>query len=75
MVKKAGIASVKSSKFIFFIGDNINKPTINNAGAVAAAGIIIKIGEKNNAKKNITAVAIAVKPVLPPSATPAALST
>ena len=75
IVKNAGIDSVKSSKSIFIIGEIMNNPTIINAGAVAAAGIIIKTGAKNKAKANIPATVNAVIPVFPPSATPAALST
>ena len=75
IVKNAGIASVKSSKSISFIGSIINSPTKTNALAVTAGVIIENNGAKNNAKKNINAVDTAVSPVLPPSATPAALST
>src|SRR5690554_4579674 len=53
----------------------MNSPTITRAGAVAADGIKVNSGAKNNAIANITEVDNAVKPVLPPSATPAALST
>lgn len=72
--KKTGIDSVKSSKFTFKIGLIINDPTKINAGAVAAAGTIKNRGAKNKAKKNIAAVVNEVKPVLPPSDTPEALS-
>jgi hypothetical protein len=44
------------------------------AGAVAKAGIAMNIGENGNASANNAAVVSAVRPVLPPSATPAALS-
>ena len=53
----------------------MNNPTITKAEAVTAGVIIPNIGDKNNAKKNINAVDTAVNPVLPPSATPDALST
>ena len=45
------------------------------AGAVANPGIAKKIGENIKDNKNKIAVDRAVSPVLPPSATPAALST
>ena len=51
------------------------KPTTINAGAVANDGMARKIGERNSASTNITAVEIAVRPVRPPSATPAVDST
>ena len=54
---------------------NIKKPTIINAGAVANEGIVINNGEKIIATKNNTPVTTAVRPVLPPSATPADDST
>src|SRR5690625_4602241 len=75
MVKKAGIASVKSSKSILVIGLIIKRPTITKAGAVAADGIKVNSGAKNKANINIPAVERAVNPVLPPSATPDADST
>lgn len=46
-----------------------------NAGAVANDGIARKIGDRNNARPNRIAVVTAVRPVLPPSDTPEALST
>ena len=75
IVKKAGIASVKSCKSISFIGSIINNPTKTKADAVTAGVITANNGAKNKAKKNINAVETAVNPVLPPSATPEALST
>jgi hypothetical protein len=42
---------------------------------VADAGTIKKSGAKNKAMANMTAVERAVNPVLPPAATPEALST
>ena len=53
----------------------INKPTSIKAGAVADAGTIKKIGARKSARANIIAVERAVSPVLPPTATPDALST
>ena len=53
----------------------MNKPTITKTEAVTAEVTTPNIGDKNNAKKNINAVDTAVNPVLPPSATPDALST
>ena len=46
-----------------------------NAGAVANDGIARKIGDRNNARPKRIAVVTAVRPVLPPSDTPEALST
>ena len=70
-----GIASVKSAKSIFEIDFTIIKPTRIKAGAVAKDGIAKKIGDKIIDIKNNNPVVIAVKPVLPPEATPEALST
>ena len=70
-----GIASVKSAKSIFEIDFTIIKPTTIKAGAVAKDGIAKKIGDKIIDIKNNNPVVIAVKPVLPPEATPEALST
>ena len=49
-------------------------PTITNAPPVAQLGMEAKIGAKNTDTKNASPVVIAVKPVLPPSETPVALS-
>jgi hypothetical protein len=57
------------------MGESINRPTRNNMGAVAACGIIKNNGAKNSARRNKAATVKAVRPVLPPSATPEALST
>ena len=75
MVIYAGIASVRSPNSVVATEVNIRKPTIINAGAVANAGIARKIGEKNREIRNSTATVMAVRPVRPPSPTPAALST
>ena len=53
----------------------IKKPTITNAGAVAKDGIARKRGERIKETANKSADTNAVKPVLPPSDTPDALST
>ena len=45
------------------------------AGAVAALGIEPNRGSRNSERANRTATVTAVRPVLPPSATPEALST
>ena len=50
-------------------------PTIIRAGAVANEGIARKIGDRNRDRPNKIAVVTAVRPVLPPSDTPEALST
>ena len=57
------------------IAPNIRNPTIISAGAVANDGIVINKGEKITATKNNTPVITAVRPVRPPSATPADDST
>ena len=72
---KAGIDSEKSSKGIFTIGSIISRPTMISAGAVAAAGIERKSGEKKRATAKQMAMTKAVRPERPPCATPAALST
>ena len=50
-------------------------PTSTSAGAVAHAGTIETIGEKNSARRKSTPVTNAVSPVRPPCSTPLALST
>ena len=54
---------------------SIYNPTITKAGAVAKDGIARKIGDKNRDNPKRIAVVTAVRPVLPPSDTPDALST
>ena len=53
----------------------IKNPTNTSAGVVANDGIARKIGDKNKDNPKRTAATIAVSPVFPPSAAPAALST
>ncbi|MNN50102.1 hypothetical protein D3C81_1646720 [compost metagenome] len=53
----------------------MSTPTMIKAAAVAAPGIRAAIGARNNASRKHTPVDTAVKPVRPPSATPAVLST
>jgi len=62
-------------KSIPAIAVTIKKPTMTKAGAVAKAGIAKKIGAKNKDKAKKIAVKTEASPVLPPAATPAALST
>src|SRR5699024_10199758 len=64
-----------SLKSISATVDSINNPTVTKAADVAAAGIIENTGKKNAAITKHPAVARAVSPVLPPSATPDELST
>ena len=71
----AGIASVKSLKSTFRIAEIIKNPTTIRAGAVAKDGMAKKIGERNRLSPKNAAAVTAVRPVLPPSATPEALST
>ena len=54
---------------------NIRKPTMISAGAVAKEGIAVKMGANNVEMRNRNAVVKAVRPVLPPAATPAEDST
>ena len=62
----AGIASEKSSNGMFLIGSIIRRPTITRAGAVAAAGIERKRGEKNKAMAKQIPTTNAVRPERPP---------
>ena len=75
IVRKTGIASSMLSRLTFCNGESMYNPTMINAGAVAADGTIKNNGAQNKAMANKTATESAVIPVLPPSATPAALST
>ena len=75
IVRNAGKPSLISLKLTFATDDIMNKPTMIRAGDVAAAGTIRNNGAKNRAKINIKAVLTEVSPVLPPEATPEALST
>ena len=77
MQRYAGIDDVifSSERLISFILVNIKNPTIIKAGAVANDGIAVNTGAKNIESKNKNAVVIEVRPVLPPSATPADDST
>ena len=74
IVRNAGMAMTASSQSISFIGDIMRLPTTINAGAVAAAGTAPINGAMNNMAANNKPVTIAVTPVRPPVATPAALS-
>ena len=69
------MASVKSLKSIFRTEDIIRKPTMIRAGAVAKEGMARKIGDRNRDSPKKIAATTDVRPVLPPSATPDALST
>ena len=62
-------------KLMFVTLLSIYNPTITKAGAVAKDGIARKIGDKNRDNPKRIAVVTAVRPVLPPSDTPEALST
>lgn len=75
IAKNAGTASDKSCQSISITELIINTPTTTRTGAVAAAGINPNSGAINNERKNRIAVVSDVRPVLPPSATPAELST
>ena len=58
-----------------FTGVSMNRPTMTSTGVVAAAGMERNNGAKNIATAKHTAVENAVRPLRPPCATPAALST
>ena len=64
-----------SSNSIFLNESIISTPTITRAPLVAALGISRKIGARKMLKINIKPTKKDVKPDLPPSATPEALST
>ena len=66
MQMNAGIDSEKSSSGILVIGSIIRRPTITSAGAVAAAGMERKRGEKKMAMPKHTATESAVRPERPP---------
>lgn len=72
---KAGKDSVISLKFISTTVDSMNSPTTTRAADVAWLGISENTGKKKAAIAKHPAQAMAVRPVLPPSATPAELST
>ena len=72
---KAGTATVTSLKSIFVTLPIIRTPTYTSAAAVAHVGIRNAIGERNIATKKQIATIRDVRPVLPPSATPADDST
>ena len=74
-VKNAGTALLMSSISTLAKFLHIKTPTKISAGAVAAAGIIEAIGERNKHKAKQIEVTKLVSPVLPPAATPDAHST
>ena len=71
-VTRPAIASTKSAKSIFATLLSINRPTYISAGAVAYTGTRYESGERNRISRNRTPTVIAVRPVLPPAAVPAA---
>lgn len=75
IVINAGIATVKSSQFIFFTAVDINIPTMIRAGAVADEGTNRNSGLKNRDIRKKHPVMTDVSPVRPPAATPAEDST
>ena len=74
-VKNAGIASLRSDQLIFANGSTIRTPTTMRAGDVAADGTIPISPANGRHIKNMMAVVRLVRPVLPPAAIPAELST
>ena len=75
IVRNAGSAFVKSEKSILPTSDMSSAPTRISAGAVAKAGTRPMSGAKRSAARKSTPAATAVRPVRPPAAMPAALST
>ena len=75
MVRKAGTASVKSLKLMRATSLIMRAPTMIRAGAVAQGGTRLTRGEKIRDTAKRTATVTAVRPVRPPWAMPAALST
>ena len=75
IVRKAGKPSVASEKSTSLIVRIIKNPTIIKAEAVACGGIKRKSGEKKRDSKKSAETVTAVRPVLPPTATPEVLST
>ena len=73
--KNAGTASLKSLQLISLKDDTIIIPTATSAGAVAAEGTALTKVAKNADNAKQIAVTTEVKPVRPPAAIPAALST
>ena len=73
-VRKAGTATIGSAHSISVTAEIISAPTRINAGAVAAMGMLATSGATNKAIRNSRPVTIEAMPVLPPTATPAALS-
>jgi len=74
IVRKLGIYSVQSSKLIYLIDLIRYSPDKIIATTIATGGINKKIGKKKRAIPNIIAAVKAVRPVLPPSIIPVALS-
>ncbi|MNC51449.1 hypothetical protein D3C75_1007410 [compost metagenome] len=75
MVRKDGIASTMSWKSISLTDCIIRTPTTIRAAAVAEPGIRATTGARNKDNRKHTPVVTEVRPVRPPWATPAALST
>ena len=75
IVINAGMPSERSVNSICAAALIIIKPTMIRAGADAAEGTSKKRGLKKSAIKKMRAVVTDVRPVRPPSATPAVLST
>ncbi len=76
MAKKPPTAPAASFvKSISVTEDIMSRPTHTSAGMVAKLGMAKKIGENTRATMNSTPVTSAVRPVRPPAATPALLST
>ena len=75
MIMIAGMLSVKSLKSSFLMFPSIKMPMIIKMGAMALSGITLITGINNSDRMNSTPVTTEVKPVLPPDAIPAAVST
>ncbi len=75
IVTKAGNASEMSSSSIFLKASTISTPTMTSAPLVAAPGMSRKMGARKMLSMNIMPTKNEVRPDLPPSAMPDALST
>ena len=73
--KAPSTSAISPSNFTFSTLDIMNRPTMMSAGAVAKLGMAPNTGHRNSERMNIAAVVREVRPVRPPSATPAELST
>ncbi|MNG15721.1 hypothetical protein D3C84_995670 [compost metagenome] len=74
-VRNEGMAYTISEKSICFTDPIISTPTMTSAAAVAEPGTSATSGDRNSASRKQIPVVTDVRPVRPPCATPAELST